>query len=224
METRSAAHAASLSPFVLRRVSLFSRLTDEELSRIARNSQRRSVTRGTAVVRSGDPTDSLYILLTGSAKVTNTDDEGREVILSLLAPGDFFGEMGLIDGSPRSADVVALEACELLQISPAEFQRCIVDHFDVALSLMRGLVQRLRVADRKIESLALLDVYGRVARLLIDFSEEEDGRRIITRKLSKQDIAKMIGASREMVSRVMKDLETTGYIRCEPGRIILNAA
>ena len=129
--------------------------------------------------------------------------------------------MGLIDGSPRSADVMATETCELLVITKNDFKRCLAENFDLCLNIMKSLVQRLREADRNIESLALLDVYGRVAKLLIDFSEEEQGQRVIQRRLTKQDIAKMIGASREMVSRVMKDLENRGYFRVEEGRIVI---
>ncbi|TXG86385.1 MAG: cyclic nucleotide-binding domain-containing protein [Rhodocyclaceae bacterium] len=201
---------------------MFSGVCDPELEQIAGVAAHRKVSRGTVIVRSGDPTDSLYILINGSARVMNSDEEGREVILSILGPGDFFGEMGLIDGSPRSADVVAAESCELLVISKADFKRCLQENFEVALNIMKRLVERLREADRKIESLALMDVYGRVAKLLLDVSEIHDGRRIIPRRLTKQDIAKMIGASREMVSRVMKDLEGSGYILVDDGQIVLN--
>ena len=100
--------------------------------------------------------------------------------------------------------------------------KALADNFDLCLNIMKSLVLRLREANRKIESLALMDVYGRVAKLLLDFSEKEHGIRVIRRKVTKQDMAKMVGASREMVSRVMKDLERSGYIRVEAGRIVLN--
>ena len=201
-----------LSLVVLRNVPLFSGLEENELERLSRVAVRRRAGRGEQVVRSGESADALLILLTGRAKVTNFDEEGREIILAWLGPGEFFGEMGLIDGSSRSASVVAVENCELLTIGKQEFQRCIQDNFQVAQKLMQILVRRLREADRNIESLALLDVYGRVARLLLDLSEEEDGKRLVRKKISKQDIARMIGASREMVSKVMRDLEVGGYI------------
>lgn len=207
---------------LLRTIPLFSGVRDPQLEQIAGVATHRKVTRGTVIVRAGDPTDSLYILINGSARVLNSDEEGREVILSILGPGDFFGEMGLIDGSPRSADVVAAEPCELLVISKNDFKRCLQDNFEVAINIMKRLVERLREADRKIESLALMDVYGRVAKLLLDVSELRDGRRIIPRRLTKQDIAKMIGASREMVSRVMKDLEASGYIHVDEGQIVID--
>src|SRR5574343_1931397 len=159
-----------LSLLVLRSLPLFSGLDEVELEKLSKVSGRRRVERGAFVVRAGESTDSLYILLTGRAKVTNHDEEGREIILAWLGPGESFGEMGLIDGSPRSANVVAVEASELLFLSKEAFQRCLQDNFQVAQKLMKTLVLRLREADRKIESLALLDVYGRVAQLLLDMS------------------------------------------------------
>jgi CRP/FNR family cyclic AMP-dependent transcriptional regulator len=201
-----------LSLVVLRNVPLFSGLDESELQRLSQVAMRRRAGRNEQVVRAGEDAESLIVLLTGRAKVTNFDEEGREIILAWLGPGEFFGEMGLIDGSPRSASVVAVEPCELLTIGKTEFQRCMQENFQVAQKLMQILVGRLREADRNIESLALLDVYGRVARLLLDLSEEEDGKRLVRQKISKQDMARMIGASREMVSKVMRDLEVGGYI------------
>lgn len=218
------ANHCGLSLVVLRNVPLFAGLEEGELEKLSKVAMRRRVERNAFVVRSGEDTDSLYILLTGRAKVTNTDEEGREIILAWLGQGEFFGEMGLIDGSPRSANVVAVEACELLCLSKEAFQRCMQDNFQVAQKLMQILVRRLREADRKIESLALLDVYGRVARLLLDMSEEEDGKRVVKKKISKQDMARMIGASREMVSKVVRDLELSGYITFEDDRMIIVGA
>jgi len=118
--------------------------------------------------------------------------------------------------------VVTTSPCELVVISKADFKRCLAENFDVSLYIMRSLVKRLRTADRKIESLALMDVYGRVARLLLEMAEEDaEGQQVVKRKISKQDIAKMIGASREMVSRVMKDLQLQGLIEEGGGRILL---
>jgi CRP/FNR family cyclic AMP-dependent transcriptional regulator len=208
---------------LLRNLPLFVGVADSALMGISRVARQRKAPRNTTIVRAGAATDSVYVLVSGCAKVCNSDAEGREVILTLLGPGEFFGEMGLIDDSPRSADVIAEESCELIVIAKDDFERCLALSPDLALNIMKSLVRRLRQADRKIESLALMDVYGRVAKLLLDFSEDEGGKRVVRRKLTKQDMAKMIGASREMVSRVMKDLETSGYIRVEPGRLVLAA-
>ena len=169
----------------------------------------------------GDQIDSLYIVISGRLKVMMSDADGKEVILSLIGPGEFFGEMGLIDDSPRSASVVTIEPCELLSITKRDFKKCLAENFEMSMAVMRGLVRRLREADRKIGSLALLDVYGRVARLLLDMSEDVNGQKVVTKRLPKQDIAKMIGASREMVSRVMKDLQMGGYIEMRGSTIVL---
>ena len=204
---------------LLRSIPLFAGLPENQVYQIARMAGVRKVPRNTTLVRVGDKTDALYVLVSGSAKVLNRDVEGREVILTLLGAGECFGEMSLIDGSPRSADVVSCEPCELLVIAKSDFAHALSENVDLCLNIMKSLADRLREANRKIESLALLDVYGRVAKLLLDFSELEDGRRVIRRKVSKQDMAKMVGASREMVSRVMRDLELSGYIRITDGRM-----
>jgi CRP/FNR family cyclic AMP-dependent transcriptional regulator len=210
-----------LSLVVLRNIPLFSGLDESELERLSKVAMRRRAARGEQVVRAGEDAETLIVLLTGRAKVTNFDEEGREIILAWLSPGEFFGEMGLIDGSPRSANVVAVEPCELLVLGKHEFQRCMQENFQVAQKLMQILVRRLREADRNIESLALLDVYGRVARLLLDMSEDDNGKRVVRQKISKQDMARMIGASREMVSKVMRDLEVGGYIISEGDHITI---
>ncbi len=214
--------STTVSTAVLRNVPMFASFSDDPLRVLAAVVTRKSAARGATIISAGDPTDSLYIVISGRLKVMMSDAEGKEVILSILGSGEFFGEMGLIDESPRSASVVAIEACELLCIHKRDFNRCLADNFDMAMEVMRGLVRRLREADRKIGSLALLDVYGRVARLLLDMSEEIDGQKVVTKKLAKQDIAKMIGASREMVSRVMKDLQLGGYIEARGSTIVLH--
>ena len=212
---------AAVSTLLLRNVPLFSQLPEAPLSLLTKVVGRKSYTRGTTIINAGDPTDALYIVISGRLKVMMSDDEGREVILAILGQGEFFGEMGLVDDAPRSATVIAIEPCELLVMSKADFKKCLGENFDIAMGVMRGLVKRLRDADKKIGSLALMDVYGRVARLLLEMSETVDGQKVVTKKLPKQDIAKMIGASREMVSRVMKDLQTGGYIEVKGGAIFL---
>jgi len=149
-----------------------------------------------------------------------SDKEGREVILAILNQGDFFGEMGLIDQAPRSATVVAIDSCELLTMTRADFTKCLQKNFDLTMNVILGLVKRLREADRKIGSLALMDVCGRVARLLMEMAETVDGQKVVT-KLPKQQIAKMVGATREMVTRVMKEMETGGHIEVRAHQILL---
>jgi CRP/FNR family cyclic AMP-dependent transcriptional regulator len=208
----SSSGTSSVSTALLRNVPLLSVLNQDELALLSRVVSRRSYARGSLILGAGDPTDSLYVLISGRIKVFMSDMEGKEVILAILGPNEFVGEMGLIDNSPRSANVVALEPCEVVCISKPDFKRCLAENFDMAMTVMRGLVKRLREADNLIGSLALMDVFGRVARLLLETAEVINGEKVVTKKLSKQDIARMIGASREMVSRVMKHLQSAGYI------------
>ena len=206
---------------LLQTIPLFAGFSDAQLEQIARIAVLRQVPRHKTIVFVGAETDCLFVIVTGSAKVLNRDADGREVILSILEAGECFGEMGLIDGSPRSADVVTNEPCDLLIIAKTDFMRVLSENVDLCLNIMKSLVLRLREANHKIESLALMDVYGRVARLLLEMSEEVDGLKVVRKKVSKQDIAKMIGASREMVSRVMKDLGLRGLIEETDGGVIL---
>jgi CRP/FNR family cyclic AMP-dependent transcriptional regulator len=212
---------ASVSMLLLRNVPLFSVLPENQLALLVKEVTRKSYPRGTAIIAAGDVTDSLYVVISGRLKVMISDDEGREVILAILGPNEFFGEMGLIDDAPRSASVVTIEACEVLTLAKRDFKKCLEENFEMAMAVMRGVVKRLREADQKIGSLALMDVYGRVARLLLEVAETIDGQKVVTKKLAKQDIAKMIGASREMVSRVMKDLQAAGAIEVRAGSIFL---
>ena len=215
------ASQANVSTLLLRNVPLFAILPEQQLLLLTSVVNRKNFPRGATIILSGGSTDSLYVVIAGRLKVIMSDDEGREVILAILGPGEYFGEMALIDDSPRSASVISLEPCELLSLSKRDFKKCLLENFEMTTLVMRGLVKRLREADRKIGSLALMDVYGRVARLLIEMSETVNGERVIAKKVSKQDIAKMIGASREMVSRVMKDLKAGGYMDVKDGKILL---
>jgi len=216
------ASSASVSRFLLRNVPLFSMLAENQLTLLTGAVSRKSFSRGTTIIAAGGVTESLYVVISGRLKVMMSDDEGREVILAIIGPNEFFGEMSPIDDRPRSASVVALEACEMLTLTKRDFNRCLADNFEMAMTVMRGLVKRLREANQKISSLALMDVYGRVARLLLEVAETIDGQKVVTKKLAKQDLAKMVGASREMVSRVMKDLQSGGYIEVRTGSIFLH--
>ena len=216
------ARQAVVSTLLLRNVPLFAMLPEDQLAVLASVVSRRSFPRGTTIIAAGDVTDSLYVVISGTLKVTMSDDAGREIILSMLGPREYFGEMVPIDDSTRSASVISLEPCELLVLSKHDFRKCLAENVQMAMTVLRGLVKRLREADRKIGSLALMDVYGRVARLLLDMSETIDGQRVVTRKIVKQDIARMIGASREMVSRVMKHLQVGGYIDVRGNSIYLH--
>ncbi|MDR2155164.1 MAG: Crp/Fnr family transcriptional regulator [Burkholderiaceae bacterium] len=207
---------------LIRRVPLFSMLTQSQAASVAETVVKRRFKRGEMIVEQGKKTNALFILLNGRARVITTAGKNREVILATLQPSNYFGEMSLIDNEPHSATVRAEVQTDVLMLDRTEFTRCLPENSSMAYTIMRGLVQRLRHADRKIESLALLDVYGRVARALLEFAVDVGrGRLLIREKISRQDIAKMVGASREMVSRVMKDLEERGLIQTQDNGAIL---
>ena len=198
---------------LIRRVPLFSMLTASQAEAVAGAVVKSRFKRGESIVEQGKKSDALSIILTGRARVVTTDTRGREVILATMHPGDYVGEMSLIDNEPHSATVRAEIQTDALVLGRLEFARCLPENSSMAYAVMKGLVQRLRHADRKIESLALMDVYGRVARALLEFAVvDAKGDAVIRDKVSRQDLAKMVGASREMVSRVMKDLEERGFI------------
>lgn len=213
---------------LLRRVPLFALLTDEQAQFLGSAVTKVRFRRGDLLVERGQHSAGLYVLISGRARVLAADARGREVIFTSLQSGDPVGEMSLIDGEPHSATVVAEVQTDALLLDRSAFLRCLPAEGSVAYSVLMGLVQRLRHADRTIESLALMDVYGRVARVLIDSAAPApDGHGVLAKKVSRQDIARMIGASREMVSRVMKDLESRGFfetledgsMRVHPGRL-----
>ncbi|MBC7598918.1 MAG: Crp/Fnr family transcriptional regulator, partial [Polaromonas sp.] len=198
---------------LLLRVPLFSSLSSEEADVVASAVTKQRFRRAEIIVEQGRKSDALFIVLSGRARVLTTDSRGREVILATLQVGDYVGEMSLIDNEPHSATVQTETPTDCLVLGRAEFDHCLEGNTPMARAVMTGLVKRLRRADQKIESLALMDVYGRVAHVLLDAATPDaDGNMVIRDKISRQDVAKMVGASREMVSRVMKDLEERGYI------------
>ncbi len=207
---------------LIRRVPLFTTLTPAQAESLAGAVGKRRFKRGELIVEQGKKCDALFIILAGRARVVATDRKAREVILATLHPGDHIGEMSLIDREPHSASVEAEIQTDALVLGGDDFNRCLLENTSTVAAVMKGLVQRLRSADRKIESLALMGVYGRVANVLLENSVEGvDNVKIIRDKISRQDIAKMVGASREMVSRVMKDFEEQGFIESRKDGSIL---
>ena len=208
---------------LIRRVPLFAMLTQAQAESLAGAVGKKRFKRGEFIVEQGKRYGSLFIILAGRARVVVTDRRDREVILATMHPGDYVGEMSLIDHEPHSATVEAEVQTDALVLGGEDFTRCLLENTTTMTAVMKGLVQRLRMADRKIESLALMNVYGRVANVLLDSAIPNlDGVRIIRDKISRQDIAKMVGASREMVSRVMKDFEEQGFIEArDDGSLIV---
>ncbi len=199
---------------LMRRVPLFATLTQPQAEVLASTVAKKRFKRGEILVEQGKMSNALFIVLSGRTRVVMTDNKGREVILATLQSGDYVGEMSLIDNEPHSATVVAEQQVDVLVLGRDSFLHCLAENAEMAHAVMRGLVQRLRKASENISSLALVGVYGRVAKVLLDAAVmDEAGNRMIREKVSRQDIAKMVGASREMVSRVMRDFEEQGFIQ-----------
>jgi len=207
-------------------VPLFASLSSDQVNRIASLTTTKNYIKENVIFFEEDDGDSFFIINKGHVKVAKFSDEGKEFILSMLGPGDFFGDMSLLDGSPRSATVIALEDTQVTILRRTEFHAVLREHPAIAIQLLAELSNRIREANRKIGNLALLDVYGRLARTLIDFAKSEgkelsDGR-ITFRRPTHQAIANMIGTSRETITRTLGDLHRRGYLELSGKEIIIN--
>lgn len=213
------------TPSFMRQVPLFSDLPIEDLDKLARVSTRRTYPRDSVIFFEDDEGDALFIINRGRVKVAKFSGEGKEFILAILGTGDFFGDMSLLDGKPRSATVVAVEDTDVSIIRRQDFLTLVQENPQMGIKLLEALSLRLREANRKIGNLALLDVYGRLARILMDFAKLEgrrlDDGRIAFRRPTHQAIANMIGTSRETVTRTLGDLHRRGYIRLKGKEIII---
>ena len=206
---------------LIRRVPLFAMLTAGQVESLAGAVAKRRFKRGEFVMEQGKISNALFIILAGRARVLMTDRKGGEVILATLAAGDYIGEMSMIDSEPHSATVAAEVQTDVLVLGRDDFSRCLIDNAPMGYAVMRGLVRRLRSADNKIGSLALMGVYGRVANVLLEAGvPAENGDVLIRDKIARKDLAKMVGASREMVSRVMKEFEEQGFVQTLDGGVL----
>jgi len=198
-----------------------SNLDEGELRALSAQGVIKNYPRNTVIVSEGDETDSFFIVVSGRVKVYVSDDEGREVVLRAHGPGEYFGEM-ILDGQPRSASVMTTEPARLVSIPKAKFRDFVRGHPDFTVHLIQNLIGRVRALTENVKSLALMDVYGRVARFMLDMAKHEDGRLVIQEKLTQQDVADRVGASREMISKIFKDLMAGGYISIDRKRITIN--
>ena len=209
----------SCNPHVLRSFALFSALTDAQFGVLLAAIQHRSYPTRTRIVRAGEHADGLYVLISGRVNVLLHDGEGRELIAAHMGPNEFFGELGLLDGRARAESVDAQEPCEILFIPRKILLECVEHNAGAALAMLRTALERLDCAHRKMAGLALSDVYGRVARALLDTGREVDGEWLVD--VGSERVAAMVGASREMVSRVLKDMIEKGFVRRHKRRLIV---
>jgi len=201
---------------------LFEALDQSQRETLARHFVLRHFPKNTIVIHEGDDTNSLYVVLEGKVKVYLADEAGKEVVLNTQGAGEYFGEVSLLDDGPRSASVITTEECQLAVLMKQDFIDCLTENPQMSFKIIQGLTHRLRALSENVRSLALMDVYGRVARLLLELAEEQGDSKIIPLKLTHNDIAARVGASPKMVSRIMQELKKGGYVRKVDGQLIIN--
>ncbi len=202
------------------RKALISALASPALRELAERGRIQSFRKGVVIIQEGDYADTLFVLLSGRVKVFATGENERELVIDTLGAGEYVGEMAL-DGGPRSASVITLEPTVCSIVTRVTLREHIVQNPEFAFDLLAKVIRRARRATMNLKNLALLDVYGRVARLLTQLAVERDGRRQVPERLTHQEIAERVGASREMISRLFKDLTRGGYIEVENRLITL---
>jgi len=206
-----------VSPEVLRTIPLFGSFTDDQLGMVIRSSHTVSHGGGAVLFHEGDAGDCLYVLLSGRVKVCLLGDEGKEIILAILEPNGYFGEMALLDGSPRSATVITLESSVLMRWSRADFLSLILRDETLVRKVLAHLVACLRRANDQIRTMAMFDIHGRVVRTLLRLASErgtrDNTRILIEPRPSQELLAHMVGCQRETISRAMRDLQNCGYVK-----------
>jgi len=210
---------------LLRQVSIFKELPLDTVGDLARRMWQKSAEPGAVIVSHEEPGDSLFVIASGKVKVVLYGETGREIILSILRKGDFFGEMSLLDRQPRSANVVAVEQSELFCLDREAFQTHLSSHPTTSLAVLAEMSRRLRHADEVIGNLALLDVYARVARTVRELAQKQgepvDGGLLIKERPTQQEIAGLIGTSRETVSRALSDFARRGLLEMSGKQILV---
>ncbi|MEM7193645.1 MAG: Crp/Fnr family transcriptional regulator [Pseudomonadota bacterium] len=200
---------------------LFTDLTPDELASLARHARLQNYSRGAIIMGSGEQTDSIYLLTSGRVRAFRDSEEGRQITLNIINPGEIFGELAAISNEPRVATIETLEECTTLVITPQYFVDLISSNPQVALTLIRIMVERVQAMSIDLSDIALLEMYGRVARVLVKKAEQIDGGWAIE-NITHQDIANLTGSSRETVSRIIKMLRQKELIETEGRQIRLS--
>ena len=201
---------------VLKCSDLFEGLNDQELLLLAEFTKVRKVGKNTLLINEGDESGSMYFIKEGSVNVTVANEDGKEMILTSLHQGDHFGELSLLDSEPRSTNILTTEKCEFIVINRNDFYRLLEKNSTLAINVIKYLCSQIRHITKNVESLALMDVYGRLVKLLVDLAvPTSTGERVVEMPLTHRDIALRIGSSREMISRILKELEKGEYLTIE---------
>jgi len=211
-----------MTMFELANFDLFNQLDESEIKNILAHIHSRTFRKNTQIITEGDDSHSLYFLLEGKAKVYLNDDSGKEIIINMHKPGEFFGELGLLKSIPRTASIMTVVESKIGVMQEADFKRCLASFPDFALALIENLSSRLIDATETIRKLGLMDVYQRIAVTFLSLSEQRGDVRVIPEKLTQQNIANRVGASREMVARILKDLRAGGYITQDSSGITIH--
>ncbi len=214
-----------MSHSALRQVGLFADFSAEELDQLATSLRRRRYAEGQVIFAQGDPGSSLYVVEEGSVRICRASAEGKEVVLAMLGPGEFLGELALLDGEPRSADAVAQESCQLALLPREDFLRFLESKPHTALRLLAVVSRRLRDADQMVQDALCLDVPARLARVLLDLAESRgqshEAGTLISLRLTQSELAGMVGATRESVNKWLGFFDRQGAIRCQRGSITI---
>ena len=206
-------------------ISLFSELSEEEVNSIHELVRARSYKAKEMVVQQTDPGGDMFVIVSGHLKVVSSDPEGRDTALGIMAPGEIFGEVSLLDGSPRSATIIALEPCELLVIERAAFLRLLETLPSISIKLLGVLAQRLRRLTERAEDIAFLNVSKRLAKAIVKLADEYgqahgDAVRVSFR-LSQQEMGDLVGATRESANKHIRIWEQAGLVTQESGRLVI---
>lgn len=207
---------------MLENVPIFAGLEATELAKIERQLVRRTFAKNTVILTEGDNSDSLYVILSGKVKIYLNDEQGKEAIINYQEAGEYFGELSLIDESERSASVMTVDKSDFAVISKPAFHAVLEKNPHIAIHLLKDLAQRVRTLTEEVKSLALSDVYGRLCKTLLSLASEQDGKLVVAAHITQQELANRIGASREMVCRIIKDLVVGGYISLEQNQYLIH--
>jgi len=207
---------------LLKSVPIFSDLDQHSLDELAGKCRRLTFNRHAVLMTEGETGETMYVIETGSAKVYVSDKNGDEMVLYIKEPGDYIGDIALLDDAPRSASVSTLEKTVVYCISKADFLATLRQNPEISIEIIRSLTRRLRHETDSVRSLALENVYRRLVNKLEELSiETEDGTRIMQRKFSHQELSRMIGSSREMVTKILSELTKGQYIELRDNRLVI---
>lgn len=206
---------------MLEKIPLFSCLDEQSLDYLRNAATKKTYPKNTILFSKGDESDALYLIVKGKVRTVIMDEEGREMTLNIHGAGEYIGEVALLDGRPRSATIITKEPTQVMIIYRKDFMHVVSGNMEILHDVIQLISSRLRELTDKFESLAFQDVYGRVTGFLLQMSREEDGKRMITEKLTHHEISTMVGSSREMVSKILKELSNGGYISIDKKKITI---